>query len=483
VINRPGLNRRQLLGAALGLTVTGALAACGTRTVDAGGNSNALVAAPSGTPTGPLKEFTLTAQQSRIDLGGTIVDTWTYGDQLPGKPIRLTRGERARITVTNQLPTHTSVHWHGLAIPNDMDGVPDVTTPGIEPGSTFTYDFDVPDSGTHWFHPHHGVQLDRGLYAPFIVDDPEDPGDYDHEWVLVLDDWIDGTGTTPEQVLDNLVNSGGQDHGHMGMSGHGGGDVTYPLHLINGRSNTDPDSITVKGGQRIRLRIVNAAADTLYHVGVPGHDLLITHTDGYPVQPRAAGSLLISMGERYDTVLTVGDASVPFIAAAVGKDQHAHGLIRVEGSSPPDRINPGLVDQQPVGVEQLTSLESVRLPAAEIAHEQRVVLEQGRTGPYVWTINGKTYENTVPLTTGLGDTGRLNIFNHSMMPHPLHLHGHTFQIGPAGGTGARKDTLLLTSHAQASVDYLANNPGNWMLHCHNGYHAEAGMTTRLDYTA
>ena len=298
----------------------------------------------------------------------------------------------------------------------------------------------------------------------------------------MLDDWIDGIGTTPDDVLNGLINGAGQNRGHMGMgmAGSGGGDVAYPLHLINGRTNTDPDSLQAKANQRIRLRIINAGADTIYHVGVPGHELLVTHTDGYPVQPASTESLIIGMGERYDAVLTVADTTVPFIARAIGKDQYSHALLRVEGSPPPDSINPELLDQQPLTVEQLTSVESVRLPAAEIAHEQPVRLEQGR-GAYVWLINGKTYETTEPLTTRQGDTGRLDIFNHSMMPHPLHLHGHTFQIGPAGGTGARKDTLLLASHAQAQVDYHADNPGNWMLHCHNGYHAEAGMMTQLNY--
>ena len=121
------------------------------------------------------------------------------------------------------------------------------------------------------------------------------------------------------------------------------------------------------------------------------------------------------------------------------------------------------------------------LPAREPDSVQDVVLG-GSMGQYVWTINGRTYDDTVPLTIRAGQAGRLRIANRSMMHHPVHLHGHTFQLGPAGGTGPRKDTLLIPAMGAAQVDFVANNPGQWMVHCHNAYHAEAGMMTRLDYS-
>jgi FtsP/CotA-like multicopper oxidase with cupredoxin domain len=197
-----------------------------------------------------VRDYTLTAQPARLDLGGHLVDTWGYGDGLPGPLLRGTVGDVLRVNVTNHLAVGTTVHWHGLAIRDDMDGVPDVTQPAIAAGKQFSYEFTLPDPGTYWYHSHVGVQRDRGLYGPLIVDDPHEPGRYDTEWIVVLDDWIDGTGTTPDQVLANLTSSAMPTSttsmpgmpGMPGMSGMtsqvlGGdaGDVAYPYYLLNGR--------------------------------------------------------------------------------------------------------------------------------------------------------------------------------------------------------------------------------------------------------
>jgi len=133
------------------------------------------------------------------------VPTWAYGNALPGPLIRATAGDLLRVEVSNLLDTSTSVHWHGLALRNDMDGVPGLTQDPIGAGGSFTYEFTAPDPGTYFYHPHSGMQLDRGLYGAFIIDDPAEPGDYDTKWVLVLDDWVDGTGRTPDQILADLM--------------------------------------------------------------------------------------------------------------------------------------------------------------------------------------------------------------------------------------------------------------------------------------
>jgi FtsP/CotA-like multicopper oxidase with cupredoxin domain len=196
------IDRRQflMLGAA-----AGAAAAC----ADAG-------QAPAG-PT--ASQVTLAARETDIDLGGVTVRTWTYGNQLPGKETRLRKGERLQAELTNSLPQDVTVHWHGLAIPNPMDGVPVLTQAPVPKGQTFTYDFVVPDAGTYWFHSHVGTQLDRGLYGPLIIEDPDERADYD-ELVVIVDDWIDGTGTNPDQVLENLRKTGMKPMapGGMGVS-------------------------------------------------------------------------------------------------------------------------------------------------------------------------------------------------------------------------------------------------------------------------
>jgi FtsP/CotA-like multicopper oxidase with cupredoxin domain len=153
-------------------------------------------------------DVTLNAAPAEVDLGGVRVSTWAFDGRIPGKEIRAKRGDLLRVQLRNGLPQDTTVHWHGVALRNDMDGVPDLTQAAIKSGNTFQYEFTVPDAGTYWFHPHVGVQLDRGLYAPLIIEDPAEPANYDQEVVVVLDDWLDGTGQDPDTVLTNLLQNG-----------------------------------------------------------------------------------------------------------------------------------------------------------------------------------------------------------------------------------------------------------------------------------
>jgi FtsP/CotA-like multicopper oxidase with cupredoxin domain len=489
----PTLTRRALLLGAAGAGAVATLAACsgaGAPAPNASALAGLVAKAESARPTtGQTRRLRLTAQPVQVDLAGRVVTTWAYGDTVPGPMLRATAGDRVQVEVSNGLPEETSVHWHGLALRNDMDGVPGLTTPAIAAGAMFEYDFVVPDAGTHWFHPHHGMQLDRGLYAPFIIDAPDEPGRYDLEWVVTLDDWTDGVGKTPEQLLADLVEAGrdGNGMGHMGMgmggmSGMDGGDVDYPLYLVNGHAPQDPDVLTGTPGQRVRLRIINAASDTIFDVALDGHTMSVTHTDGYPVNPVPASVIRLGMGERYDATLTLADGVFPLVAQPVGKTGLARALVRAgSGTVPAVTYRPRELDSYPLTVGALTAAPGAALPAADSAGSQDVVLG-GSMAPYVWTINGRTYDETNPLSVTGGQTSRLRIMNHSMMPHPIHLHGHTFQLGDAGGTGARKDTVLVPSMGAVEVSVFADNPGRWMLHCHNGFHMEAGMMTRLEYT-
>lgn len=491
----PGvLSRRQVL---FGLAGAGAVATLGACSRGAGGGTptgpSAIAAAEAArATTGQIRDLTLRARAVQIDLGGRIVTTWAHGDSVPGTALRATAGDRVRVAFRNDLPEATSVHWHGLAIRNDMDGVPGVTTPEVKPGDGFNFDFIVPDSGTHWFHPHTGLQLDRGLYAPFIVDDPADRGGYDAEWIVVLDDWTDGVGRSPDRILADLKAAGASGSGNgmagmnmggsgSGMGGMDGGDVDYPLYLINGHPTNDPKTLTAKPGQRVRLRVINAASDTIFTLALGGHALSVTHTDGYPTTPVTASALRIGMGERYDAIVTLKDGVFPLVAAPVGKTGLARAIVRTaSGATPAPDYHPSELRAYPLTADALQAAPGSALPKRDPDTVQDLVLG-GSMAPYVWTINGRTYENTVPLTIRAGQAGRLRIRNETMMPHPLHLHGHTFQIGAAGGSGPRKDTVLVPSMGSVSVDMVADNPGQWMIHCHNTYHAAVGMMTRLEY--
>ena len=452
----------------------------------------------------PAGQRTVTAdlrvQSATVSLGGLVVPTWAYGDSVPGPLIRATAGDLLKVNVDNALGSETSVHWHGIALRNDMDGVPGITQRPIAAGSRFTYEFTVPDPGTYFYHPHTGVQLDRGLYGVLVVDDPAEPGAYDQEWVVVLDDWVDGTGTTPDAILEELLattgSSSGMDgmewmdgmegmHGMPGMGEAmqspllgGAGDVTYPHYLVNGRTPGAPATLTGEPGQRVRIRIINAGSDTAFRLAIGGHRLTVTHSDGFPVQEQATDALLIGMGERYDVVVTLADGAFPLVASAEGKAGQGLAVVRAgSGRAPRGDVRVAELDGQVLLGTDLVAPEASRLPSREVDRSIDLVLG-GTMAPYRWTINGEVFPDARPLEVVEGERIRLRFENRTMMFHPMHLHGHTY--GQVRG-GARKDTTIVRPMQTVEVDFDATNPGQWAAHCHNIYHAESGMMTTVSY--
>ncbi|MFX4287729.1 multicopper oxidase family protein [Janibacter sp. G349] len=440
----------------------------------------------------------LTAKPITIDLAGRTVSTWGYGDTVPGPLVRATAGDFLRVTLDNQLPDETTIHWHGIRLRNSADGVPGMTQDPVKPETPYVYEFTAPDPGTYFFHPHVGVQLDRGLYAPLIIDDPNEPGDYDTEWVLVLDDWIDGTGTTPKQVLEKLLANdsrsggmGGMDHGEMGGMNQGAmdeaepwgdaGDVAYPYFLINGRPPADPETLNAKPGQKVRLRIINAASDTIFTVALGGHRMTITHSDGFPVELTETDAFYIGMGERYDAIVTLDDGVFPLVAKPVGKTSggQAMALVRTgSGAAPDEDANPRELTGRILIGSDLSPAPAAKLPSRTPDATTQLTLT-GSMQPYEWGMNGAPFGKNEPLNVQAGRRLRINATNMTMMTHPLHVHGHTFALP----SGLRKDTVLVAPMQSFSIDLDADNEGDWMIHCHNTYHAEAGMMIALEYTA
>lgn len=491
------VDRRTFLRGGMAASGLGLLTACGTPSKPARwilpSDSRVKAAEAARRTTGRTHRATLNAEAGRVDLGGTSVTTWTYGGELPGREIRVRAGDVIEARLANRLPAGTTVHWHGLALRNDMDGTPDVTQPAVEPGQTFTYRFVAENPGTYWFHPHTGVQLDRGLYAPLIVEDPAEPGAYDEEWTVVLDDWIDGTGTTPDQVLTRLRKGmhgmngmGGMDMDVMLMGatsrllGGDAGDVKYPHYLVNGRLPAAPRTFRARPGRRVRMRIINAGSDTAFRLALGGHRMRVTHTDGFPVVPVDADALLVGMGERYDVVVTLADGVFPLVALAEGKGDAAFALVRTAaGGSPPASVRPRELSGRIPRYEDLRPAGAVRL-AARPADVEHVLELTGSMMNYDWRFNGRAYDPSRPLQVRPGQRARITFRNRSTMWHPMHLHGHTFQTN---GDGPRKDTVIVLPNQTVTCDFDADNPGRWMTHCHNAYHAEAGMMALLSYRA
>lgn len=492
----PQLSRRALLGAGISAAAVLALSACTTTNSRFITPTSTAVSAAEGAraATGKTVAINLQAAPTTLDLAGSAANTWAYGST-PAPVIRATQGDTILVNLSNQLPDPTTIHWHGVALRNDMDGVPQLTQSPVNAGDAFSYQFRAPQPGTYWFHPHVGTQQDRGLYGALIIDDPKEPLSYDSEWVIILDDWLDGVTATPDAVLAELSKGMTPMAGMMMRQGNllmgtnsdllkgDAGDVYYPHYLINGKPAEDPETFTAKPGDRIRLRIINAGSDTAFRVALGSHRLTLTHTDGYPVTPMNVDSVLIGMGERYDAIVTVGDGVFPLIAEAEGKSARAFALLRTApGNAPTPSVGMPELNQLVGTADKLTAAAAVTLAAKKPDREFTVRLTGGM-GSYDWGLNGQRFDAADPtknaFTVGEGERVRINFVNTTTMWHPMHLHGHTYQHPD---NGARKDTSIVYPGGALAVDLQADNPGQWLLHCHNLYHGSAGMMGTLAYT-
>ena len=270
--------------------------------------------------------------------------------------------------------------------------------------------------------------------------------------------------------------------GNSDLLGGDAGDIAYPYYLINGRIPSAPKTFDAKPGQRIRIRFINAGSDTAFRVALAGHSMTVTHTDGYPVVPRQVDALLIGMAERYDVVVTAADGVFPLVALAEGKNALARALLSTGKGSPPDPgFQPSELTKLVGTIDMFTATTPVNLGRPDPGLNLPVVLG-GNIVHYNWMINGEPYSKTDPLHVRQGQRPTLTFDNTTMMYHPIHLHGHTFQLIKADGSpGARKDTVIVLPKQQIVAVLVADNPGTWVMHCHNTYHQAAGMQTLLDY--
>ncbi|MDJ0315591.1 multicopper oxidase family protein [Arthrobacter antibioticus] len=523
--------RRSFLGLSVAATAIAALSACTPATTASQQNrilpTDPLIAKieAARAATGTTITKTLSPAPLTTTLAGKPITTAGYNGTLVAPTLRGTVGDQLTITIANKLSAGTSVHWHGLALSNNNDGVPGLTQDAFAPGSQNGYNFKLPHPGTYWYHSHVEMQREQALYGALIIEDPNETLVYDKEWVIVLDDWLDGISGTPTDVLKELsqgmgggMSGGGMDgmgHGNpdqektdqgktsQGNTGPGGmsmghmlmgassdflggdaGDVAYPLHLFNGKDPENPETFTATPGEKIRLRIINAAGDTAYRVGVPGQQLTLTHTDGLPIKHTEVDAVVLGMGERIDALLTAKDGITPVLALAEGKGQMTYGLIATGTGTVPARESlPSTLTGTVLHGGQLTADPSVTLPAKkpDRVHELRLT---GGMMKYDWGINGHRFDPAHPFENAFdlkaGERVEVKFINDTMMWHPMHIHGHTFQIGTAG---ARKDTVIVRPMETVSVQFDADNPGQWLFHCHNAYHAERGMMGVFSYLA
>jgi FtsP/CotA-like multicopper oxidase with cupredoxin domain len=510
-----GDTRRDVLRA-LGVGALAALAGCAADDSAGGGpGDDDSGTAPSGNGTTgggtpqPDRTVRLPARTGTDSVAGDgRWNTWLYGDTVPGPELRVAEGDVLRASVSNELPAPTTVHWHGVPVQNAMDGVPDLTQRPIEPGDEFEYTFRAEPAGTYFYHSHVGLQLDRGLAGPLVVEEATPHVDYDRDETLVFDDFLPGEPVAPERFdhggggpgagpdSGDGDGGGGMGGGPGGMGGgpdgdggpgggpggFGGGMMSdarppYEGLLVNGRLPSDPTTIPVEEGERVRLRCINASSATTFRVALAGHELSISHADGRPVDPVDVGSFVFGPGERYDAIV---EASAPGAwelraSALDAPEPPARTVLRYDGA-----------DGAPTAVESVGR----RLRYADLRARSQIegiggspdrrfelTLSAAHGQSYGWTIDGQTYADADPLRVAEGDHVRVRLINHSPVVHPMHLHGHFFQVGEAV-----KDTVIVPGHrGEVTFDFLADNPGRWLFHCHNLYHLDAGMARVVAY--
>jgi FtsP/CotA-like multicopper oxidase with cupredoxin domain len=448
-------------------------------------------------PKKAVREFLFSASPARVKLGaGPDFIAWTYNGKVPGPEIRVREGEIIRVVLKNYLPEGTTIHWHGVPVPNRMDGVPGVTQQAVMPGETFVYEFEARPAGSYMYHSHVHYQLDQGLYGSLIIEPERPEGSYDREYTLLLEDWVmrDGGG------IANTQRRPAMGMGGMGMmrgmgSGRGGlGPSTGPLlepvydgYAVNGRVAGAIEPLEVSKGDRVKLRLINPSSATIYDLRLAGHTLTITHVDGRPIKPMETDVLRIGMGERYDVEFIANNPGTWLLAAA--EQGFGEGQLRIpvlyKGIGKKEAEAPTFHR----GLRFATYWDfQARLPSKEPGSGRAdrfytQTLSGGMHSPF-WTINGYVYPDSERLVVNKGETIGISYGNQSMMPHPMHLHGHFFRVVNPSLPRERwilKDTVIVDPMQRVDIEFLADNPGGWFHHCHNLYHMEAGMANVVLY--
>ncbi len=477
--------------------------------------------------------ISLAAATRTLDIDGRAATV--FGLAGPGgQGLILDPGQRFQVNLTNDLDVGTIIHWHGQIPPNAQDGVPDMPMPLLAPGETRSYDFEA-RPGTHWMHSHVPVQEMQLLAAPLIVRSQEDLTADRQEVVMFLHDFSfkapdevlaeingghggghgagHGGGAVPDQgaPMGGTGAMQGMDHGAtghgamgnmpgmggmMGMGGQMGGmamdlnDYDWDAYLANDRTLSDPEVVQVERGGRIRLRVINAAAATVFWIDTGSAEGRLVAVDGHAVQPLPGNRFGLAMGQRLDIEIDLQNegGAWPILALREGARERT-GLILATPGAEVRRLDAMAVSEAPAfdrdlaQESRLTALDA--LPDRPVDRSHMLMLG-GSMQPYVWTINGAVWGQHQPITARSGERVVLSFHNMSMMAHPMHLHGHVFQVVGLNGrrvAGALRDTVHVPPMSMVDIALDAGEAARWMLHCHHMPHLATGMMTEFAVTA
>jgi CopA family copper-resistance protein len=536
----------------------------------------------------------LTISHAHVSVDGRAGHAVTINGAVPGPLLRLKEGQKVRLSVKNDLSEDTSIHWHGMLVPFQFDGVPGVTFPGVRPGQTFVYEFPIIQSGTYWYHSHSGLQEQEGHYGPIVIDPAgDDPVQYDREHVVVLSDFSfmhphmilkrmkqqSGVFNFQKETVGSLLAGKDQtlqeriEWAKMRMDATDISDVTGEAlkFLINGHGPQDNWTALFRPGERVRLRFINSAAQTVFNVRIPGLKLTVVAADGQLVRPVQVEEFQIGNAETYDVIVQPAeDKAFTLVAEAVDRSGMARatlapragmtaavpalrerplatmkdmgmdmssmnmGGMKMDGaaSSAPmaGMAEPGMAPPKPRGSDVMGDMGGMKMSMRDGENAPGVRMGPGvqtiapmpkdRTGEpgqglesvghrvlvykdlisltanpdprtptrmmdihltgnmerFMWGFDGEKFsETTKPYTFARAERVRINLINDTMMTHPIHLHGHFFELvhGP-NGLHPRKHTVNVAPGGKVTFDFTAA-PGDWAFHCHMLYHMHAGM--------
>jgi FtsP/CotA-like multicopper oxidase with cupredoxin domain len=467
----------------------------------------------------------LTATARSLDVNGKPARV--FGLTGPGgKPgLTLAPGERFNVDLTNATDGPTIIHWHGQVPPWTQDGFPWPQTPPFPAGAARHYDFQ-PISGTYWMHSHHGLQEQSLMTAPLIVQSASEAREDRQDIVMMLHDFSFRapeellaalTGTTPEAAArmatqtENVPSPQDQTaaansrssprDGALPMADAGsrtnntamrmpGGmpmdlnDIDYDAFLANDRTLADPEVVRVSAGARVRLRIINAASSSQFWIGLGTLTGQVVAVDGHPVHPVAGGRFPLAIAQRLDILLDLpGSGSFLILAEVEGRRARA-GIILASADARIARLEEAIAAAPALDNSleaRLLAIDPLPARTPDLIHQ---IALSGGMQPYSWALNAQYWPEIVPLMLREGQRVEIELINRTAMPHPMHLHGHAFQVVALDGrpvTGAVRDTVLVPPLGNVRLVFDADNPGRWAFHCHNLYHMATGMLTEFRY--
>ncbi|MBT2692357.1 multicopper oxidase family protein [Bacillus sp. ISL-55] len=461
-------------------------------------------------------EINIIAKEAKHQLSEDVsVKALTFNGSVPGSQIRVKQGEKLKINLKNELNEPISIHWHGITVPNEMDGIPGVTQNAVQPGESFTYEFTPEDPGTYMYHTHQNAveQMDKGLYGSFIVE-PNDKS-YDRDYTLMLDEWMskpeeaessmegmDHGNMDSDEDSDKETDSGGMDHGDMGsnenesmdgMEEMGHDMSAYDIFTINGKSGNSIEPLKVKEGEKVRIRLVNVGYMS-HKIHLHGHDFKVAAIDGQELnKPKELKDQVISIapGERYDIEFTANNPGEWFIECHGDMEGSSGMNTKIQYENSTDSADKSNKSED---LPEFSFMNYGGSEKGEFSLDQKYDIEYKMDlnttmdgNEMAYTINGKTFPETDSINVEEGDLVKVTLTNNSMMDdHPMHLHGHFFQVlskngKPVEGAPIMKDTINLKPGDEYVVAFKADNPGNWLFHCHDLHHATAGMVNMVKY--